>query len=103
MLLFVTLLPKKETKGSSCFRNETDLILHTLLDADGIVEKMEGLGSSFKTVEGRTVPTVEKLSFTVAGISAAEVRILLRDIEEQISLQGEGVRILISTTAPVAS
>lgn len=102
-MLFVTLLPKTATKGSSCFRNETELILRTLLEADGIVGKMESFGSSFKTIEGRTVATVEKLSFTVTGLSAAEVRILLHDLEDQVSMQGEGVRILISTTAPVAS
>lgn len=101
-MIYVTLLPKKQTKGSTCFRCEIAVITRVLSDAGGVVEKMEVSGSSFKTIEGQAVATVEKISFTVADLLASEVRVLLHDIEEQISLQGEGVRIFVSATAPIA-
>lgn len=97
-MVFVTLLPKKESKGSRCFRHEVELVTRTLSDADGIVDKVETVGLSSRVIEGRTVATIEKLSFTVADLPAGEVRALLHEVEEQISLQGEGVRILVSTT-----
>lgn len=103
-MLFVTLLPKKETKGSTCFRHEIDLIVRTLCDADGIVEKVEASGFSSKTVEDRTVTTIQRLCFSVTGLSAGEIRLLLHEIEDQISMQGEGVRIFVATTgAPIVA